>query len=191
LTAATCSIRPGSIHSKVEVRDKLIGSFLGILWIWIGAVYHIGFFSAINPVARVFGALFILEGFFILYSTFSNKLHFSFNYTKPDYLGYFFILFGWIIYPLIGLLIHIEPAKTISLGLPCPTTIFTFGLFILARNQFPKYLIVIPSLWSLLGLFAALNFGVYQDLMLIVSAIGALVIIYARKKNILKYESYV
>jgi len=174
------------IHSKVTLKDKLIGSFLGILWIWAGGVYHIGFFSAINPIARVFGGMFILEGLFILYSTFNKRLHFSFDYTASDYLGYFIILFGLVIYPLIGLAINVELAKNISLGLPCPTTILTFGFFILTRHQFPKYLIIIPSLWAALGLFAALNFGVYQDLMLIISAASAIVILFFEKKISLK-----
>lgn len=178
------------IHSKIPIKDKLIGSFTGLLWIWTGTVYHIGFFAVINPVARVFGTLFILEGLLILFSTFRNWLHFPFNYLMPDYLGYFFIVFGGLIYPLIGLAIHIEPTQTISLGLPCPSTILTFGLFILARKQFPIHLIIIPVLWAIVGLFAAINFGVYQDIMLIISAVCALVVIYAGKKNLLKYESY-
>ena len=178
------------LHSKITFKDKLVGSFIGFLWIWTGAVYHIGFFAVINPIARIFGALFILEGLLILFSTFKNRLHFPVNHLVTDYLGYFFILFGGLLYPLIGLAIHIEPAQTISLGLPCPTGILTFGLFMLARKQFPMYLIIIPVLWAIVGLFAAINFGVYQDFMLIISAVSALFLIYAGKKNLLKYESY-
>lgn len=178
------------IHSKVTLKDKLIGSFTGLLWIWTGTVYHIGFFALINPVARVFGALFIVEGLLILLSTYKNRLHYSFDHLLPDYLGYFFILFGGLIYPLIGLVIHIEPVQAITLGLPCPSAIFTFGLFMLARKQFPLHLIIIPVLWAMVGMFAAFNFGVYHDLMLIVSAVSALVTIYSGKKNLLKHESY-
>lgn len=177
------------IHTQRPSKEKLTGFILGILWIWAGAVYHIGFFAAINPVARIFGILFILQGLFILYSIFQNRLRFNFGNKAPDYMGYFFILFGTIIYPIIGLLIHEEPSKIISLGLPCPTTIFTFGLFILARKYFPKYLLIIPVLWAVVGLSAAVNFGVYQDLMLIVAAVCALVSIFLENNKAIKYES--
>jgi hypothetical protein len=170
-------------------KNTLIGSILGLLWIWIGAVYHLGFFAQINPAAHLFGAVFILQGLLIISVVLLNKLQFTFSNTSSDYLGYFFMLFGLFIYPLIGYFLHGEPSKIISLGLPCPSTIFTFGLFIMARNHFPKYLLIIPTLWAIIGLSAAVNFGVYQDLMLPIAAVCALLIIFREKKMSLNYES--
>ena len=63
--------------------------------------------------------------------------------------------------------------NTIALGLPCPSAILTFGFLMLVSNKFPKYLLIIPTLWAVIGLSAAINFGVYQDFMLIVAAIVA------------------
>lgn len=177
------------IHIQRTSKNMLIGSILGLLWIWVGAVYHLGFFADINPVARFFGAVFILQGLLIMYAALQNRLHFSFSNNASDYTGYFFMLFGIIIYPLIGLSMLGEPLKIISLGLPCPTTIFTFGLFIMARSHFPKYLLIIPTLWAIVGLSAAVNFGIYQDFMLIIAAISALLIILTEKKMTMKYES--
>lgn len=175
------------IHSQRTSKNILIGFILGLLWIWVGAVYHIGFFADINPVVRLFGAVFILQGLLLFYAAFKNRLQFIFSNKSSDYIGYFFMLFGIIIYPLIGYLLLAEPSIIISLGLPCPTTIFTFGLFIMARNHFPKYLLIIPTLWAIVGLSAAFNFGVYQDLMLPVAALCALLIIVTDKKMSLKY----
>ncbi|MGE5395674.1 MAG: DUF6064 family protein [Candidatus Saccharibacteria bacterium] len=177
------------VHTHKSFKDKLTGSVLGLLWIWMGIVYHLVFFAVINPAARLFGALFILQGLLILYASIQGKLHLSFNNKGFDYIGYFFILFGMFIYPLIGLYLNGEPSKIISLGLPCPTTIFTFGLFILARNHFPKYLLIIPGLWAVVGLSAAVNLGIYQDLMLIIAALFAIVIILTEKRISLNYES--
>jgi hypothetical protein len=42
--------------------DRAVGAVLGFFWIWMGAVYHWGFFRAINPAAALFGGLFVLEG---------------------------------------------------------------------------------------------------------------------------------
>lgn len=175
------------LHSEKPLRNKVIGAFLGLLWIWTGLVYHILFFTGINKAASVFGGLFILQGVLILIISFlRQRLVFTFRPDSKDYIGYFFILFGLMIYPFIGYLTGGSMVKTISLGLPCPSTIFTFGFLMLTTREFPKYLLIIPSLWAIVGLSAAINFGVYQDYMMIIAAIVADIYLlrkYDRHKN--------
>lgn len=172
------------IHSKNPLKNKIIGSFLGMLWIWIGFAYHIAFFTEINDAALVFGVIFILQGLLILYNTLvTDRLIFNFIPQTKDYIGYFFIVFGLIIYPMIGYIVEESFNRIISLGLPCPTTILTFGFFMLTNNKFPKYLLIIPSLWSVVGLSAAINFGVYQDFMILISAVIAGIVLIKRNMN--------
>jgi hypothetical protein len=134
-------------------------------------------------VAFAFGGVFILQGVLILINTFITKrLVFSLQPKTKDYIGYFFILFGLIFYPLIGYLTSGSMVKTISLGLPCPSTILTFGFLLLTIIRFPKYLLIIPSLWAIVGLSAAINFGVYQDYMMIIAALLANFFLLRRKK---------
>jgi hypothetical protein len=170
------------VHRKKPSNGSLIGGFLGLLWIWIGAVYHLTFFTAINKPAFVFGAIFILQGVLLLINAFSKSaIQFS---NKPDfksYIGEFFIVFGLIIYPVISYFVEDSFVRIISLGLPCPSTIFTFGFLMLATNKVPKHLLIIPFLWSLVGLSAAINFGVVQDYMLIISAIVAGIYLFRKK----------
>ncbi len=145
------------IYSKYSSKNKLIGSFLGLLWVWIGIVYHIIFFTAINKFAFVFGGFFILQGVLILVNTFlKEKLSFTFSSQIKNYFGYFFILFGLIIYPIISYFVRGSFNRTIALGLPCPSAIFTFGFFMMANNKLPKYLLIIPSIWAIVGLGAAI-----------------------------------
>lgn len=170
------------LHSEFRAKDKLIGSYLGVLWIWTGVAYHLSFFTVINKAAFLFGGIVILQGLFILFSTLvRNQLIFTFTFKTKDYLGYFFILYGLIIYPFISYLVEGSVERTIVMGLPCPSTIFTFGYFILAGNKFPKYLLIIPSLWAIVGLSAALNIGVFQDVMIFVAAITADIILIKRR----------
>lgn len=171
-----------SLHTRSRINDKFIGTFLGLLWIWNGIVYHIGFFSLINKPAFAFGGLFILQGLMLLINTFINKFTFRNTKQTKELVGEFFILFGLIIYPFIAYLMSGSFVRTISLGLPCPSTILTFGFFLFANKGFPKYLLIIPCLWSIVGLSAALNFGVYQDFMLIVAAITTVVILLRKNK---------
>jgi len=170
------------IGSKMKQKDKFVAAILAILWLWIGIVYQIGFFSGINKVAYGFGVLFILQGLFISWEGgLLYNLKFDFKMSLQAFFGYFFILYGLIIYPVVGYLVEQNLSRTISIGLPCPTIILTFGFFLLCDKKFSKYLLIIPSLWAVIGIRAALNLGVYQDFMMIIAAIIADVWLLTRK----------
>jgi hypothetical protein len=172
------------IFSKYHHRSRIIGVYLGILWIWMGLVYHLAFFTRINPAAIVFGIGFILQGLLIIASAFKTNHVQYYHVNNPgSYMSIFIILFGIVLYPITGLFFSMSFESTIVLGLPCPTTIMTFGFFMLARENFPKYLLAIPTLWALIGLSASWHFGVYQDTMLIVSPITAIISIMLSKSS--------
>ncbi|MCX6306495.1 MAG: DUF6064 family protein [Bacteroidetes bacterium] len=174
------------LHAKSSAKDQIIGLCLGMLWIWTGIAYHLFFFTVINKAAFMFGGIFILQGLMILFSTLiKNRLVFTFSLHPKDYAGYFFILYGLIFYPVISYFAEGSFERTIVLGLPCPSTIVTFGFFILTGTKFPKYLLVIPSLWAVVGLSAAINIGVYQDVMILIAAITA-DIIWSLHRNVIK-----
>lgn len=40
---------------------RVVWVVLSALWLWMGVVYHLAFFVAINPAASLFGALFVLQ----------------------------------------------------------------------------------------------------------------------------------
>jgi hypothetical protein len=171
------------MHSKSSLKNLLAGGFLGILWIWTGIVYHLVFFTVINKAAYFFGGLFILQGVLFLFDTFlRKKLEFEFKVQSKDYIAYFFIVFGLIFYPVLIYFLENSPQTTITLGLPCPSTIFTFGLLMLTNVKFSKYLLIIPSIWAVIGTSAAFNFGVYPDYLMIISAIIANYFLIRRKR---------
>lgn len=39
-----------------------VSAILALLWVWLGAAYHLAFFARINPVAYGFGTLSIIGG---------------------------------------------------------------------------------------------------------------------------------
>lgn len=170
------------LHSKKKSKNNLIGSFLGILWIWIGIAYHFAFFTEINKAAFLFGGLFVLQGLFFLIETFyRKKLEFKFSGKWMDYIAYFFIIFGIVIYPILLFYLENSLELTITLGLPCPSTILTFGFLMLASSRLSKYLLIIPALWTIVGTSAAINFGVYPDYLMPVSALIAIIYFFVRK----------
>lgn len=168
---------------KKNFINSLIAGFLGLLWLWIGIVYHIAFFTGINKAAYAFGGLFIIQGIFFFIELFRKKLEFSFTGQLRQYIGSFFILFGLILYPIISYLLEGSFVRTISLGLPCPTTILTFGFLMLTNTKLSKYLLIIPTIWAIIGTGAAINFDVYQDYFMILSAIIADFYLIKRKKT--------
>jgi hypothetical protein len=172
------------LHSKKESKNKLIGGFLGILWIWIGIAYHFAFFTEINKAAFLFGGLFVLQGLFFLLETFSRKkLEFEFSEKTMDFVAYFFLIFGIVIYPILLFFLENSLEMTITLGLPCPSTILTFGFLMLTSSKLSKYLLIIPALWTIVGTSAAINFGVYPDYLMPISALIAIIYLIVRKKE--------
>lgn len=73
---------------------------------------------------------------------------------------------------------HRYPA-TPSFGLPCPITIFTFGVLLMASAKLPKGLLAGPLVWALVGSSAAFALGVWQDLALVlVAGLGVYLVLF-------------
>jgi len=71
-----------------------------------------------------------------------------------------FIIYALLIYPILGIWAgHGLMAGPMPGVAPCPTTIFTIGMLLLARGGLVPWLAVVPILWSLVGLAAALQLG--------------------------------
>lgn len=164
--------------------DKIISIILSFLWLWMGIIYHIIFFTAINKAAYLFGGLSIIQGFlFSLFGDFQNKLSFSFQNDKYGITGISLIIFALIIYPVVGYLFgHVYPYSP-TFGLPCPTTIFTFGVLLLNQKKCPITILIIPFIWSIIGFMAAFQFGILEDTALIVASLATIsLLIYRNRK---------
>jgi hypothetical protein len=72
---------------------------------------------------------------------------------------------------------HVYPAVPV-LGLaPCPTTLLTVGLLLWGRAPVPRAAVVAPLAWSLVGLAAAVNLGMVEDLGLAFAALCCAVLV--------------
>lgn len=172
------------VIKKYRLSDRINTGILGFLWLWVGIVYHLIHFTSINNAAYIFGVLFILQAFIFIYAGIV-KDHLSFKYQANIYgiIGAIFLLYALILYPILGhLLGHIYP-KSPTFGLPCPTTIFTFGLLLWTDKKIPKYILIIPFLWSIVGFSAAVNLKVYEDFGLLIAGILGTILIIVRDKK--------
>lgn len=168
-------------HSKFS--DSIIMGILAFFWFWVGIVYHWMFFSDINRLAYFFGSLFVIQGALFVYYGIRDKLTFT---TKTDVIGlfgFFFILYALLVYP--GLNIYFDHAWPFNptFGLPCPVTIFTFGLLLWTTSRVPKALLVIPFTWALVGVSAAFQLGIWEDTVLVVAGLVATLLIYMRDRQ--------
>lgn len=168
--------------------SKMIFTVLSFFWFWIGIVYHIIFFTSINKAAYFFGLLFIVQGIlFFFFGFVKNEISFDYQKTKSNFIGIIFIIYALIIYPVLGHLFGHQYPKMPTFGLPCPTTIFTFGILLFAINRIRVVVLIIPLLWSLIGFSAAVNLLIYEDFGLVIAGVLGFVLIVLHNK--MKVES--
>jgi Family of unknown function (DUF6064) len=152
---------PSMKNNKI---NYLIGFGLALMWVWAGVAYHGLFFSTINTAAFFFAALFVLQAILLMVFTIRRRLEFTTASGISRWIGWALIVYALLIYPLAGILSgHRYPEMPMFGTTPCPVTIFTVGLFVLAKPRVPRALLVIPFLWSLLGGSAVFVLGVAQD----------------------------
>lgn len=154
-----------------------VSAILALLWVWFGAVYHLAFFTLINPLAYVFGALSIVGGLlFAWYGVIHRQVQFAFSKSIRAGLGIALLAFALVVYPIWSTLAGHGYPELPTFGLPCPTTIFTIGLLALASGTNMRALLAIPILWSLVGSQAAFLLDIKPDFGLLVAGAVAVVL---------------
>jgi hypothetical protein len=164
--------------------EKIVSGILGLLWLWMGIVYHLVFFTAVNNAAYLFGAMFVLQGIlFLVTGVFQSRLSFKFRFDIYGITGIALIIFALVIYPIFGYFLeHVYPSSP-TFGLPCPTTIFTFGILLLSDKKLPVVILIIPFIWSVIGFTAAFSFGVIEDTGLLIAGLLTLTLQLVRKRK--------
>ena len=100
--------------------------------------------------------------------------------------GIILVVFALVVYPLLGYASGHRYPFSPTFGLPCPTTIFTFGMLLMANKKFPVAILIIPFLWSIIGFTAAYHFWILEDTGLLAAGIIALPLILWRNRSFSK-----
>lgn len=163
--------------------DRLAVGILTFLWLWAGGVYHLAFFRPINPLAGLFGLLFIVQaGLFAWFGIRHNRLAFSGRLNGAGAVGGAVLLYALLIYPALGYAFGHRFPMMPTFGAPCPLAIFTFGLLLWARPPVPGALLIIPTFWAVVSTSAAIQLGVYEDLGLLLAALIAIPMLLGRAR---------
>jgi hypothetical protein len=151
--------------------DRWIGALLTAHWAWSALAYHAAFFTRINPAAWLFAALFLLQAaLFFWWGVVHRRLSFAPRRTAWAPVAWVLIVYS-LVYPAINAVQHLSVSGIPTFGVPCPTTIFTVGLLMLATPRLWR-LSIIPVIWSVIGGSAAFLLGVSADYALPVAGIA-------------------
>lgn len=174
-----------SINQNSKNKNYINGS-LAFLWLWMGIIYHLFLFTRINPAAWLFGFLFILQAYVLIhYGFIRKKLFFQFKSNLYGWTGALLILYALVIYPVLGQFSDHPFPYNPGLGLPCPTTIFTLGIYLWQDKKLPVPVLLLPLLWSVIGSMAAIYLGIAEDTGLIASGLvsGILLLVKDRRSK--------
>lgn len=164
--------------------DRIVAGVLALFWLWTGVGYHWLFFTNVTNMAWLFGALFVIEAALLGWlGLVRNATTFGAPRGWTGAIGVALVVYAMVLYPVLGLAAgHAYTAMPLFGVAPCPMTIFTFGLFLLAR-KLPLLLMVAPVLWSLIGGSAAFLLDVPQDWVLFVSGLLTAAVLWFRRRE--------
>ena len=162
--------------------DRWISALLAVHWAWSALAYHVAFFTRINPAAWVFAALFLLQAaLFFWWGVVQGRLSFA-----PWRSGWAPVAWGLVayslVYPAINAIQQQSMSRIPTFGVPCPTTIFTAGLLMLASSRWRR-LSIIPVIWSVIGGSAAFLLGVRADYALPIAGMALVVFSLQRRSR--------
>ena len=186
LVAGLLAIRLASNGDTTS--SRVTAAILSLFWLWMGYVYHWVFFLRINDLAVGFGAMFAAQAAIIFYAgVIRTDLFFERSSGTRTFIGTCVLVYSLILYPLIGMRLGHSYPYSPTFGLPCPTTIFTFGLLARSAKRLPVYVLPLMLSWVVIGSSAAYLFGMFEDLGLIVAA-GATIAVLVSERLDLRAE---
>jgi hypothetical protein len=176
---------------KTSYSDKIISGILAFLWLWAGIVWSLMFFCPYKFVYCIAAVVLVVQSLILLMFGLGVRskpsLSFKFRGDLNSIIGGIAILYVFVFYPIIGGLSGwAYPQGPIFGVAPCPVCVFTFGMLLLTDKKVPVSILIIPFLWSLLGIAAVRRFGIYADLGMVVIGVLGMVLILLRNKMIAK-----
>jgi hypothetical protein len=151
--------------------DRCVSALLAGHWAWSALAYHVAFFTRINPAAWLFAALFLGQAVLLFrVGVMQRRLSFApwGNAWAP--LGWGLIAYS-LAYPVINAIDHRSLLRIPTFGVPCPTTILTAGVLMLATPRC-RSLAAGPVIWSAIGGSAAFLLGISADVALPIAGIA-------------------
>ena len=171
------------VRTRVNT-SRIVSAILSFIWLWTGVVFCIIYWARVYTLSYGYGALYIIQGLIFFASIFKPKLSFRFEPGIHSIVGILFIVYAMAGYTLVGYFLeHIYPQSVSIILAPCPTVVLTFGLLLLTDKKIPKYILIIPLLWSICGVIPV-SLGILEDIGLIIAGVvGTTMILIRDRRN--------
>ncbi len=169
---------------KTQYSSKIILACLSLFWLWNGVVFSFLFWTTIYKLAYIFATICFLQGILFILALFRSDFEIHFRPDRSSILGIIFIAYSMIGYQVFGYFLgHVYPQFFPFGMVPCPTAIFTFGLFMMTEGRFPKFYLIIPIIVASGG-FMVVPEGVFEDIGLILAGIIGTFLVLKRDKQL-------
>lgn len=170
------------VASSAPRRSRRLMATLAALWAYMAIAYHLAFLTSLTPAALLFAALFLAEAALLAWhGLHTRRLHLAVPLDRTSRLvGAALVAYALVGYPAVAELAgHRYPAMP-TFGLPCPTTIFTFGVLAWCVRPVPRSVLVVPLVWTLVAMSAAIAFAIVEDFALPIAAVATLIVLRRR-----------
>jgi hypothetical protein len=169
---------------RTQGSGRITTGILSSLWLWTGIVFCLLYFGPVFAPGYGMGVLMIIQGAVFFAGALRPRLSFRFKLGVHSIIGILFIAYAMIGYPVVGHFVGHDYPRTLPFGLvPCPTTVFTFGLFMFSDKRLPIHFLVIPILFTIGAVMPVLR-GILEDVGLIVAGVvGTVMILYMDSKG--------
>ncbi len=166
--------------------DRVIAGLLAALWLWQGVVFQGLYATDVDVVlGTAYAMMFVLQAYLLFrHGVLRGELTFRPRAGLTGAVGWAALAYAVILYPVIGAALgHGWPESPLLGMAPCPTTILTFGLLLLATPPVPRRLLVVPLAWAVLAPPAAMARGVYEDAGLLIAGILTVALVLVRDRR--------
>jgi hypothetical protein len=165
---------------RTQGSGRITTAILSFLWLWTGIVFCLLYFGPVFVPGYGMGVLMIIQGAVFFAGALRPRFSFRFEPGVYSIIGILFIAYAMIGYPVVGHFVGHDYPRTLPFGLvPCPTTVFTFGLFMLSDRKVPRYFLVIPILFTVSAV-VPVSRGILEDVGLIVAGVVGTVLMLIR-----------
>jgi hypothetical protein len=166
--------------------DRVIAGLLAALWLWLGVAFQGLYATDVDVVlGTAYAVMFVLQAHLLFrYGVLRGELTFRPRAGLTGAVGWVALAYAVIVYPVIGAVLgHGWPESPLLGMAPCPTTILTFGLLLLAAPPLPRRLLIVPFAWAVLAPPAAMARGVYEDAGLLIAGLVTVVLVLVRDRR--------
>ena len=162
-------------------KTRVIFSLLAFFWLWTGLVFCLLYWGPNYIYAYFFALIFTIQGGFFIKQSIQPSFNFTFKIGFRSTIALLLLVYAMLGYQILGIALdHIYP-RFFSVGLvPCPTIIFTLGLFLLANKKIPNYLLILQIIGAF-SLVIAVFSGIYEDIGVLIAGIVAIILILPKR----------